>query len=54
MRKKARYIATLMSGDEALYDVMSYKGHVFRLYPDGQIGKADEQERMLATNNNRR
>lgn len=37
----------LMDGNRVLYTVGVYRGHAFRVYPDGCIGKANSQEQEL-------
>ena len=37
-----------MSEEDVVYFVGVYKWHAFRVYPDGKIAKATEQERELA------
>lgn len=39
-----------MSEEDVVYFVGVYKWHAFRVYPDGKIAKATEQERELAGN----
>lgn len=38
----------LMDEDRIVYTIGMYKGHVFRVYSDGRIEKANSQEQKLA------
>lgn len=33
---------------ELVYNIYCYRGHVFRAYPDGRIGRADDADRAFA------
>lgn len=45
---KKNYLAACVQGDTLLYELYSFRGHVFRVYPDGKIGRADESDRRTA------
>ena len=47
MRKN---LVALMSSSSIIYTLGELRGHAFRLYPDGTIGKADEQEKEIINN----
>ena len=38
----------LMHENDVLYSIGIHKGHAFRVYPNGKIGKANNQEQELA------
>ena len=46
---KKELIGTCVCGDEFLYDLYSFSGHVSRVYPDGRIGRADNSDRRYAS-----
>ena len=33
---------------DLVYNIYCYRGHVFRVYPDGRIGRADDTDRAFA------
>lgn len=39
-----------MDGEKVLYTIGFYKKHAFRVYPNGYIGKANQQEKEIAKN----
>jgi len=42
----------LQDGNEILYVICIYRGHIFRRYPDGKIESSDDQERKIAVKYN--
>lgn len=38
------FLCSCCSSDSVLYDLYSFRGHVFRKYPDGHITQADEND----------
>ena len=46
---KKELIGTCVCGDEFLYDLYSFNGHVSRVYSDGRIGQADDSDRRYAS-----
>lgn len=42
-----------MMGDVVLYTVGIFRTHAFRIYPDGFITKANDQETLLALSYNK-
>lgn len=45
---KKELIGTCVCGDEFLYDLYSFSGHVSHVYPDDKIGRADDSDRRYA------
>lgn len=39
---KADWRAACCRGNDFLYELYVFRGHAFRVYPGGRIGKADE------------
>lgn len=35
------FVAALMGDDDLLYVLYVFRGHLFRKYPDGRLGRAD-------------
>ena len=35
------FVAALMAGDDLVYVLYTFRGHLFRKYPDGRLGRAD-------------
>lgn len=42
---KKQFLTVCMHGDEILYSLYSYNGHISRVYPSGKIGRANEEDK---------
>lgn len=47
--QKGSIACALMCGDTIEYEVCRWNNHVFRIYPNGKLGKADEQDIAVAS-----
>lgn len=47
---KSDFRGTRISGvnDDFLYDIYVFHGHTFRVYPNGKIGCADDEDKEFA------
>lgn len=44
---RSAYITTLMHEYDIVYHLYSFKDHVYRVYPDGTIGKTDKADQLF-------
>lgn len=45
---KKQFLVALMDGDTPVYSLVSFDGHISRVYPNGKIGAASEEDKRSA------
>lgn len=45
---KKQFLTVCMHGDDILYSLYSFNGHISRVYHTGKIGKASEEDKRAA------
>lgn len=43
-----QFLVSCMNGDEPLYSLVSFSGHISRVYPSGKIATASEEDKRAA------
>lgn len=45
---KKQFLTACMRGDDILYSLYSFNGHISRVYPSGKIATASEEDKRAA------